>query len=108
LAFLRLRLPYEWSLESLKGAAIVRELHSYGIVAPLEIKNQSNVQHKGLGKKLMAWGEKIIKKETNYHKIAVISNIGVRNYYRKLSYHLENTYLVKKNKISKISLNKFK
>ncbi|MGC8651380.1 MAG: elongator complex protein 3 [Minisyncoccia bacterium] len=96
LAFLRLRLPYEWSLESLKGAAIVRELHSYGIVAPLEIKNQSNVQHKGLGKKLMAWGEKIIKKETNYQKIAVISGIGVRDYYRKLGYRLENTYLVKK------------
>ncbi|MGB9763270.1 MAG: elongator complex protein 3 [Minisyncoccia bacterium] len=96
LAFLRLRIPYEWTLNYLKGSAFVRELHSYGIVAPLKKNNQSNVQHKGLGKKLMSLGEEIVKKETDYQKIAVISGIGVREYYRKLDYRLENTYLIKK------------
>lgn len=96
LAFLRLRIPYEWTLDYLKGMALVRELHSYGIVAPLKDNQKSNVQHKGLGKKLMAHGEKIIQQETDYKKIAVISGIGVRDYYRKLGYRLENTYMVKK------------
>ena len=37
---------------------------------------------------------KIAKKE-GYKKIAVISGIGVRNYYRHLGYRLQNTYLIK-------------
>jgi elongator complex protein 3 len=44
----------------------------------------------------MIEGEKIIKEETNYNKIAVISGIGVRSYYRKLGYRLSNTYMIKK------------
>ena len=34
---------------------------------------------------------KIIKKETNFRKIAVISGMGVRDYYRKLGYRLKKT-----------------
>ena len=96
LAFLRLRLPNEWTFPYLKNCAFVRELHSYGLVAPLKQNNDSNVQHKGLGNKLMIEGEKIIKEETNYNKIAVISGIGVRSYYHKLGYRLSNTYMIKK------------
>ena len=96
LAFLRLRLTDEWIFPYLKKSAFVRELHSYGIVAPLKQNNYSNIQHRGLGNKLMIEGEKIIKKETNYKKIAVISGIGVRSYYRKLGYRLNKTYMVKK------------
>ncbi|MDD5760588.1 MAG: tRNA uridine(34) 5-carboxymethylaminomethyl modification radical SAM/GNAT enzyme Elp3 [Candidatus Pacebacteria bacterium] len=96
LAFLRLRLPNEWSLPNLNKSALVRELHSYGIVAPLKQDDRSNVQHKGLGHKLMSECEKIVKKETNYNKIAVISGVGVRSYYRKLGYRLSSTYMIKK------------
>jgi elongator complex protein 3 len=39
--------------------------------------------------------EKIAKKEFGRKKIAVISGIGVRRYYRKLGYKLKNTYMVK-------------
>jgi len=95
LTFLRLRLPNEWTLPYLNNSAFVRELHSYGIVAPLKQNSRSNVQHKGLGYKLMMEGEKIIRKETNYNKIAVISGVGVRSYYRKLGYRLSNTYMIK-------------
>jgi elongator complex protein 3 len=49
-----------------------------------------------LGKKLIKEAEKIAKKEFGLKKIAVISGIGVRNYYKKLGYSLENTYMVKK------------
>ena len=44
----------------------------------------------------MAKAEKIVKTEINFKKIAVISGIGVREYYRKLGYKLENEYMVKK------------
>lgn len=94
LAFLRLRLPTEWTFSFLKESALIREIHSYGLLAPLKSKS-SNVQHKGLGKKLLEEAEKIVKKETNFKKIFVISGIGVRQYYRKLGYRLFKTYMMK-------------
>lgn len=93
LAFLRLRLSNNWTLPSIENSALIREVHSYGEMAPLNTK--TNVQHRGLGKKLMKEAEKIVKKETNFKKIAVISGIGVREYYRKLGYKLYQTYMVK-------------
>jgi elongator complex protein 3 len=44
----------------------------------------------------MREAEKITKKEFGLNKIAVISGVGVRDYYRKLGYRLENTYMIKK------------
>ncbi len=110
-ALLRLRLqssevkpqritPYESSpFHATQNAAIVRELHVYGQMAqingPQGSSNSTNAQHKGLGRKLMAEAEKIAK-ENGFEKIAVISGIGVRGYYRaKLGYKLQNTYMVK-------------
>ena len=43
----------------------------------------------------MKEAERITKEEFGLNKIAVISGIGVRNYYRKLGYKQENTYMVK-------------
>ena len=43
---------------------------------------------------MMKIAEKISKK-AGYRKIAVIAGIGVREYYRKLGYHLEGTYMIK-------------
>lgn len=34
--------------------------------------------------------------DRGFRKMAVIAGIGTRNYYRKLGYHLEETFLVKK------------
>lgn len=75
------------------NTALIRELHTYGQLAP--IGQIGNVQHIGLGKKLLAQAEAIAQKQ-HYDKLSVISGIGVRNYYRKLGYQLENTYMVKK------------
>jgi len=46
-------------------------------------------------KALMEKAEKIAIKN-NYSKIAVISGVGVRGYYRKLGYSLKDTYMIKK------------
>ena len=42
----------------------------------------------------METAEKISEKE-KIKKILVISGIGVRQYYKKLGYKLENTYMIK-------------
>ena len=79
-----------------KDFAIIREIHTYGQLHSL-IKNKKDIspQHKGLGKKLIEEAEKIAKKEFKIKKISVISGIGVRDYYKKLGYKLEKTYMVK-------------
>jgi len=60
------------------------------------VRSSKDPQHTGLGKKIIAEAEKIANKEFGCEKIAVISGIGVRNYYRKFGYRLNNTYMVKK------------
>ena len=99
-AFLRLRLPDNKGeefvggpLEVLRGAALVRELHTYGQLKPVgAIGTQS--QHIGFGRRLLVEAERLAK-EAGYEKLAIISGIGVREYYRKWGYVLEGTYMVK-------------
>jgi elongator complex protein 3 len=35
-----------------------------------------------------------VAKKNGYKKMAIISGVGVREYYRKLGYKLEKTYMV--------------
>jgi hypothetical protein len=82
-----------------QNTAIIRELHTYGQQLPFIHSFPKSIvspQHKGLGKKLIKETEKITEKEFGINKIAVISAVGVRGYFRKLGYKLENTYMVKK------------
>lgn len=79
----------------LRGSAIVRELHTYGTALNLKQTRSDAAQHKGYGRMLMEEAEKIAKRE-GYDKVAVISGIGVRAYYKMLGYKLKDTYMVKK------------
>jgi len=94
-ALLRLRISFNHILPVLKDVAIIREVHTYGQMIPVDEKSLS-VQHRGLGKKLIKEAEKIAKEEFKINKVAVISGIGVRTYYRKLKYKLKDTYMIKK------------
>jgi len=71
---------------------IIRELHVYGELVSVGSKKQ--VQHSGLGKKLLKKAESISKKY-NCKEISVISGVGVRDYYRKNGYRLSGTYMKK-------------
>ena len=71
----------------------IRELHTYGRHTKVGADG-SQGQHVGFGRRILSEAEKIAK-EKGYKKIAVISGIGVREYYRNLGYTLEGTYMVK-------------
>ena len=94
LGFLRLRIPCKpFRKEITENSALVRELHVYGEAISLGEKGE--VQHKGLGLKLMEEAEKI-SKELSCKKVKVISGIGVKEYYRKkLCYKDDGAYLSK-------------
>ncbi|HOZ55663.1 MAG: coproporphyrinogen III oxidase [Parcubacteria group bacterium ADurb.Bin316] len=81
------------ALLEMKKTALIRELHVYGELMPVGSKKKT--QHSGLGRKLLSEAEKIAKKN-GYKKMVVISGVGVRDYYRKFGYDLENSYMVKK------------
>ncbi len=81
-------------LRIFEGKAIVRELHVYGKAMKLQEEKREAVQHHGLGKKLMKKAEEITFRK-GIKKLSIISGIGVREYYKKIGYHLEGTYMVK-------------
>jgi elongator complex protein 3 len=105
-SMLRLRLPDRGEkilFKELGDSAIVREVHTYGQVKELKNsktqelkteKEQEKSQHRGLGKRLLIKAEEIAL-ERGYKKMAIISAIGTREYYRKLGYELVGEYMVK-------------
>lgn len=95
-AFVRLRLPDDKEnpvLPILKNAGLVRELHTYGRLARIDKEGEQS-QHMGFGKRLLLEAERITK-EHGYENIAVISGVGVREYYKQRGYALAETYMVK-------------
>ncbi|XP_045391505.1 elongator complex protein 3 isoform X2 [Lemur catta] len=77
------------------GVSIVRELHVYGTVVPVSSRDPTKFQHQGFGMLLMEEAERIARDEHGSGKIAVISGVGTRNYYRKIGYRLQGPYMVK-------------
>jgi elongator complex protein 3 len=89
LGFLRLSLPSKSAkppfIEELQNCAVIREVHVYGLMTQLGKRDQKLPQHLGLGTKLIEMAQKIATK-AGYEKLAVISAIGTREYYRKLGF----------------------
>ena len=96
--FLRLSLPGpdspDLALGTLDGAAIVREVHVYGQSLEVGADQSGAAQHIGLGTRLMREAELIAERE-GYSRLAVISALGTRGYYRRLGYEIDQTYMVK-------------
>jgi elongator complex protein 3 len=96
--FLRLRISEnagKITFSDLQQKGLIRELHVYGNVVPVYSKNsdqQLKSQHFGFGKQLVANAERIVKQEApQLNGMAVISGVGVRNYYRKLGYEIPHS-----------------
>lgn len=96
--FVRIRNPSEHAhRQEVKSSrcCLVRELHIYGPVVPIGLKDGNSWQHKGFGKRLMKEAEHITKEEFDADKMIVMSAVGTRMYFRKLGYRLEGPYMVK-------------
>ena len=98
-ALLRLRVPHEKHkiepiFSELKNASIIRELQVFGKQAQINGEAGAAIQHRSLGLRLMCEAEKLTK-SLGINKIAVISGIGVRSYYKKIGYQLEGFYMTK-------------
>mmetsp|Transcript_2602 Transcript_2602/g.2960 ORF Transcript_2602/g.2960 Transcript_2602/m.2960 type:complete len:676 (+) Transcript_2602:94-2121(+) len=80
---------YDVPFPELRGAALVRELHVYGQLVPTQNDGaRASSQHVGFGKRLMFKAEELASQHKEVNKIAVISGVGVRNFYRKIGYEL--------------------
>lgn len=88
LAFLRLSLPDKNITPltaELAGAAMIREIHVYGQATAIGHRSSGRAQHVGFGRRLQAIAAEI-SKQHGYQKLAVISAIGTREYYRSLGF----------------------
>jgi elongator complex protein 3 len=98
LGYLRLRIPSfifskeKFFITSLSDSSIIRELHVLG--QAISIGDKGDIQHQGLGKKLIKKAKEITK-DFGLKKIAVIAAVGTREYYRKLGFDemVEGEYL---------------
>jgi elongator complex protein 3 len=83
LGFLRLSLPKKknhWWQE-LSDSALIREIHVYGQALALGAEAKGRAQHLGLGTRLIEEA-KTISQRSGFKKLAVISAIGTKEYYR--------------------------
>ncbi len=95
IGFLRLRFPDGPHREELQNAALIRELHIFGSsVAVGKNAGENDWQHRGYGRELISHAEELAS-GSGYNKVAIISGIGVRQYYRKSGYELEKVYMTK-------------
>ena len=95
--FLRLRFPSKnhFRDEIDDRTALVRELHVYGNMIRIGDKNPKIGQHTGFGERLLTEAEGMAV-ERGSEKMAIISGIGSRNYYRKFGYEKVGPYMVKR------------
>lgn len=106
LGFIRLRLSSATGSAEEEGSAsvlpelaghtaMIRELHVYGQVRPAgEAAETGSAQHLGIGRRLLALAESAAR-EAGFEQMAIISGIGVRDYYRKNGYELKGSYMMK-------------
>lgn len=92
MGYCRVRVPGEPRRAELEDAAVVRQLQVVGPAVPLG--DAGSVQHSGHGRAMMERAEEIAR-EAGVEKLAVISAVGTREYYRKLGYSRDGPYMSK-------------
>lgn len=98
--YLRLRKPSELAhrAELNDGKTLIlREIKVVGELVPKDLKPNrfTQIQHRGYGKMLMNNAEKISAEDFDAKKLAVISGIGVRDWFYELGYKLDGPYVSK-------------
>ena len=95
IGFTRLRFPSRVYHAWLENAAVMRELHVYGSLVPVGKEAASEEwQHRNYGKVLIARAEEITS-DAGFTRLAIMSGIGVRPYYRRQGYERKGPYMIK-------------
>jgi elongator complex protein 3 len=95
IGFSRLRFPSMIYRQELENAALLRELHVYGSLVPVGKDAESEEwQHREYGKVLLARAEDIARC-AGFGKLAIMSGIGVRPYYRRQGYERRGPYMIR-------------
>jgi elongator complex protein 3 len=95
IGYARLRFPGTTEAPDLEHASLLRELHVYGSMVPLgKDAGGPEWQHRSYGGLLLGKAEEISRSE-GFRRIAVLSGIGVRPYYRQRGYERRGPYMVK-------------
>ena len=97
--FLRLSLPSpdaprDEILDELRRCAVIREVHVYGRALEIGETSRGEAQHAGLGTRLIEQAMQIAR-DAGYRRIAVISAIGTREYYRRLGFERGELYMAR-------------
>ena len=58
-------------------------------------RGENEIQHSGLGKRLLKEAERISREEFDSARLLVISAVGTRGYYKRLGYSLDGPYMAK-------------
>ena len=98
--YLRLRRPSEQAHRSELNdgnTMIVREIKVVGELVTRDSKPSrfSQIQHRGYGKMLMKNAEKISSEDFDAKKLAVISGLGVRDWFYEQGYKIDGPYVSK-------------
>jgi elongator complex protein 3 len=95
IGYARLRIPCSPGETVPEGATLLRELHVYGPVVPLGgTPRPHEWQHRSYGGLLLHRAEEL-SRSAGFRRMAVLSGIGVRPYYRKRGYERRGPYMVK-------------
>jgi len=95
IGFTRLRFPSQVYRPELENAALMRELHVYGSLVPVGRDADSEEwQHRNYGRALLALAEETAT-AGGYSRLAIMSGMGVRPYYRRQGYERAGPYMVK-------------
>ena len=103
--FLRLRFPPRALSQELEEASLLRELHIYGPQVPIGGESPGwpswntdginrGFQHRGYGTRLVERAAEL-SREAGFRRLATMSGIGARPYYKRLGFERRGPYMVK-------------
>lgn len=95
IGFSRLRFPSQVYRHELEGCALMRELHVYGSLVPIGKDAECDErQHRNHGRMLIGRAEEIAAL-AGFSRLAIMSGIGVRPYYKRQGYERKGPYMIR-------------
>ncbi len=97
--YLRLRVPSDEAHRpevTSTPTSLIRELHVYGPLVPLGVRDERAWQHRGYGGVLLSEAERVSSDDFDCRKVIVMSALGVKRYFTRFGYKHEGPYMAKR------------